>query len=44
MQEVSQGGRGMICPRCGRPMVGWLVVRPDRCSPKYWVNCIRNPK
>jgi hypothetical protein len=32
------------CPRCRRPMVGWPLVRPDLCSPKGWVSCIRNPE
>lgn len=30
------------CPYCLRPSTGWPLRRPDRCSPKGWVNCIRN--
>lgn len=33
--------RAAPCPKCGRPMVGWPLERPGRCSPAYWVNCIR---
>ncbi len=32
----------MNCPHCGRPNVGWPITRPNKCSPKDWVNCIRN--
>lgn len=34
----------VLCPRCNRPMVGWPIKRADICSPKYWANCIRNPR
>ena len=34
----------MICPRCKREAVGWPLYRGDRCSPEYWVNCIREPE
>jgi hypothetical protein len=34
----------MICPRCGRQAVGWPLKRADVCSPKNWVDCIRNPE
>lgn len=36
---------GDPCDRCGRTVVGWpLETRGDRCSPKSWRNCIRNPQ
>ena len=31
------------CLRCKRVTEGWPLVRPDVCSPKGWVQCIRNP-
>lgn len=33
-----------VCPRCKRTTSGWLLARPDRCSPKDWVRCIRQPQ
>jgi hypothetical protein len=33
----------MICPRCKREAVGWPLRRADRCSPKDWVRCLREP-
>lgn len=34
----------MTCERCGREMRPWPLKRGDRCSPKDWVACIRQPK
>lgn len=34
----------MICPRCKREATGWPLRRADLCSPRDWVNCIRNPE
>ena len=31
----------MICPRCKREAVGWLLKRADVCSPKEWAHCLR---
>ena len=33
----------VICPRCKRRAEGWPLRRADICSPKNWVNCIRDP-
>lgn len=33
-----------ICPRCKRRAVGWPLKRGDKCSPKGWVACIREPE
>lgn len=33
-----------ICPRCNRMATGWPLERGDRCSPRSWANCIRNPE
>ena len=33
----------VTCPRCKRRAVGWPVLRGDRCSPRDWVDCIRDP-
>lgn len=34
----------IICPRCKRPVTGWLLKRADVCSPKDWATCIRQPE
>lgn len=34
----------VICPRCKRPTSGWPIKRQDRCSPKDWGRCIRQPE
>lgn len=42
-----EGGRLMVatpCPRCDREAVGWPLERGDRCSPRDWVYCIRQPE
>jgi len=31
------------CPRCKRWAIGWPLKRGDRCSPKDWQVCIREP-
>jgi hypothetical protein len=31
------------CPRCNRPLGTWPLQRPNTCSPKDWVYCIRRP-
>jgi hypothetical protein len=33
----------VICPRCQRQAVGWPLRRADRCSPKDWAKCLREP-
>lgn len=33
----------VICPRCHRKAVGWPLRRGDRCSPKDWAVCLREP-
>jgi len=33
----------IVCPRCKRIAKGWPLHRPDVCSPKEWMNCIREP-
>lgn len=32
-----------VCGRCSRPAVGWPASRPDLCSERRWVHCIRDP-
>ena len=32
-----------VCRRCKREAHGWPVYRGDRCSPKDWAHCIRDP-
>jgi hypothetical protein len=34
---------GPVCGRCGRVAVGWPLERGDRCSPRDWYRCIRDP-
>lgn len=31
------------CRRCHREAHGWPLNRGDRCSPRNWVHCIRDP-
>lgn len=31
------------CKRCKREAHGWPLDRGDRCSPKSWVHCLRDP-
>lgn len=33
-----------VCPRCNRIAVGWILERGDRCSPREWARCIREPQ
>lgn len=35
---------GPTCPRCDREARGWPLERADRCSPRDWVYCIRQPE
>lgn len=32
-----------VCKRCHRVAVGWPLDRGDRCSPRGWANCLRDP-
>jgi len=32
-----------VCRRCQRVAVGWPLERGDRCSPRGWRNCLRDP-
>ena len=32
-----------VCKRCKRHAVDWPVYRGDRCSPRDWWLCIRDP-
>lgn len=34
----------MKCPKCSRTLHPWPLKRPGTCSPKSWVNCIRNDR
>src|SRR3990167_2995857 len=40
---MTASSPGLICPRCQREAVGWPLKRSDRCSPKTWAMCIREP-
>ena len=31
------------CARCARAARGWPLKRGDRCSPRGWVHCMRDP-
>jgi hypothetical protein len=45
MSTPYQNDKGqLLCDRCGRPVVGWLLKRADVCSPDRWENCIREPQ
>lgn len=38
--------RDILCPRCKRWTQGWPLQRGNgnRCSPKEWTRCIREPQ
>jgi hypothetical protein len=43
-RTLSEHGGEIICPRCKRPTLGWPLKRPDKCSEKRAVHCMRDPQ
>jgi hypothetical protein len=42
--EVPAQQQVPVCRRCKRVAVGWPLERGDRCSPRSWWRCIRDPE